>query len=62
MTETRFKDITDYWSEWIIISLFILVHTCLTFLLPVDTGCEKYVDQLLYISHKKNLKINGDVN
>ncbi|XP_071129358.1 heparan-alpha-glucosaminide N-acetyltransferase-like isoform X1 [Mytilus edulis] len=41
VTETRFKDITDYWSEWIIISLFILVHTCLTFLLPVDTGCEK---------------------
>ncbi|XP_052071109.1 heparan-alpha-glucosaminide N-acetyltransferase-like [Mytilus californianus] len=40
MTETRFKDITDYWSEWIIISLFILVHTCLTFLLPVR-GCEK---------------------
>ncbi|CAC5409634.1 HGSNAT [Mytilus coruscus] len=40
MTDKRFKDITDYWVEWIIISWLILVHTCLTFLLDVP-GCGK---------------------
>ncbi|XP_063447604.1 heparan-alpha-glucosaminide N-acetyltransferase-like [Mytilus trossulus] len=38
--KNRYKDISNYWAEWIIISLFILAHTCLTFLLYVP-GCKK---------------------
>jgi len=35
-----FRDFLPYWPQWIIIGIFILIHTCLTFLLEVP-GCGK---------------------
>ncbi|KAL4239328.1 hypothetical protein ACF0H5_000145 [Mactra antiquata] len=32
------RDITNYWMEWIVQLALLLIHTCLTFLLPVP-GC-----------------------
>lgn len=32
------RDITNYWGEWVIQMSLVVVHTCLTFLLPVP-GC-----------------------
>lgn len=34
----EFRDIVNYWKEWIVQLLFVLIHTCVTFLLKVP-GC-----------------------